>query len=232
MKKLLTYLLLLLTINVSAQVMTGVMAASGNSSLAGQISYWAFDETSGNAIDAMGLTNLTNYATQNQVGYKGTAYTFNGTDQYVGSVDATYEFTTPFSISAWVKTTSSGFYKFIISDFGGDYGYCLGMTDAGKLDFEIAKADYNRVAVSSASINTGNWVHVVGVWDGVNVICYVNSSKTIGNAETAVVWSGGAGERFEIGRREDGYYWNGGIDEVRIFNKALSDVEVTTIMGI
>jgi hypothetical protein len=201
--------------------------ASGSALLTSLISYWKLNETSGDAVDAKGLTNLVNSgATQNQAGKLGTAYTFNGTSSFVGSIDTTYEFTTPFTISAWVKTSVTGAYQFIVSDWGGSGGYCLGMTDTGYLDFEVGGSAY---VTSGTTINSNAWVHVVGVWNGTDVICYVNNAKTTGSALASFTYVNDAGERFEIGRRRAGLYWNGSIDEVGVWNRALSDSEVSQL---
>jgi len=231
MKKVFIFILFLLTVSLSGQIIPGVTASAGSAVtpstlLTGLVSYWTLDEASGAAIDSKALTNLAVYnATQNQAGFNGssTAYTFNGTTSYLGNIDATYEIPVSFTVSAWVKTTTTGVYKFAVSNYHDPDGWCLGMTDNGTLDFEVNTG----YVMSVAAINTGSWVHIVGVWNGTNVICFQNGVKATGSAQATVTYD--VNSRFQVGSRESASFWNGSIDEVAIWSRALTDGEVALL---
>jgi prepilin-type N-terminal cleavage/methylation domain-containing protein len=85
-----------------------------------------------------------------------------------------------------------------------------------------------NASFSSAAIKTGSWIHGVFTYDGVTLRAYVNGSligsaaKTLDNTNTI----------FTIGRWDSAhanYYFDGRIDDVRAYNRALSAVEVTAL---
>ena len=94
----------------------------------------------------------------------------------------------------------------------------------------------------STVLSANTWYHFVIVFDSTNsdiIQCYVN-----GSAETMSIigtpsgtFSGNINNSsipITIGRRDSGgggWYMNGKIDQVRLFNKALSSSEVTTLYG-
>ena len=69
--------------------------------------YYKLDDPSGEAIDSLGTTNLTNNgATQGVAGLIGTAYDFDGTDHLSSLPTNTFE-TTGFSINMWINNSRS-----------------------------------------------------------------------------------------------------------------------------
>ena len=78
---------------------------------------------------------------------------------------------------------------------------------------------------SYSSFTAGNWYHVVGTYNGANLILYVNgvSQTTVGT--TAITVNGDQG--INLMKRWDGNeFWGGGLAVIRIYNTALSDVQV------
>jgi hypothetical protein len=72
-------------------------------------------------------------------------------------------------------------------------------------------------------LSPGNWYHIAGTFDGKEIICYLNGVEKDKGKIPAI--SGGNG-RFFIG--QDGWVnvFNGVIDEVRIYNRALNKNEI------
>ena len=235
MKRLFFILLLFIPSLLWGQLMIPGMAGSatsggdgGSSLLTGLISYWNFDEASGVAVDGMGVNNLiVTGATQNQTGKLGTAYTFDGND-YVGGIDA-YKYTGVFSISCWVNTTTAGSFRFFISNYEDPEGYCIGMTDANHATFELGNAATASTAIGYTDITTGDWFHIVAVWDLSYIRIYVNGTEEDNTPLSSAAYSGGADEHFTIGNRRENLYWIGGIDAIYVWNKALSSSEVTEL---
>jgi hypothetical protein len=241
MKKLLIYILLLLTVNLSGQKL-GIIAASGSgggtpsSLLTGLISYWKLNETSGQALDSKALNNLTNNtATQNQGGIIGPSYLFNGISSYLGPVTSSaYHFASTMSVCAWVKTTSTASVIFIASDYYWDgEGWILSKDDnnlANFMTWDIAQTTPLAEAASSMTITNGAWHLLVGTFDGTNAKIYVDGSL----AGTSAAWAHNiaynASGSFTIGSDEGiQNYFGGNIDEVGIWNRVLSTGEITTL---
>jgi hypothetical protein len=83
------------------------------------------------------------------------------------------------------------------------------------------------IAVTSASISSGNWNHIVGVNNNGSLTLYVNG---IPSTISGGMYVGTVG--FYIGKTStpgQEYYFNGQIDDARIYNRALSASEVQAL---
>ncbi len=152
---------------------------------------------------------------------------FDGVDDYITAGNPTeLQITGNLSLSAWVKTstTSTGFV--ISKDDGSNRNYALVVVmDGGTLRarFFIVKSN-TLVNVTSTTINVGdnNFHNIVGVNDGTDLKIYVD-----GNLEATNAGAGGTIDNdtvnLDIGRRSDNaQFFDGNIDEVAIFDYALS----------
>ena len=82
-----------------------------------------------------------------------------------------------------------------------------------------------------ASISAGQWYHFVGVYDGSNVLLYVNGALFDGTSTLTGSLQNTTSEFF-IGKRGFGTTntgFDGKLDEVAVFNTALSELEVKQI---
>ena len=181
-------------------------------------------------------------------GYIGAGGIFNGSSSYISLPNADTVFGNPVgqSISVWANfnsITTSGF---------NSTALLASNNGVAAADFQITLyngkiyADYNdgqgaiRQMGGSTVLSANTWYHFVIVFDSTNsniIQCYVN-----GSAETMSIigtpsgtFSGNINNSsipITIGRRDSGgggWYMNGKIDQVRLFNKALSLSEVTTL---
>lgn len=143
------------------------------------------------------------------------------------------------SISMWLKPASGyqSTYRYVIN-FDGDQG--------GEIWIRYEKGEnkwrfyYNNFSawVDSSLIDAGDWTHVVMTWDmslpEYQVKIYVNGStssdKQIQNANS---FSAGSNvRRMAIGaRRADltGYNFYGNYDDIRLYNKTLTQSDITTL---
>jgi hypothetical protein len=78
------------------------------------------------------------------------------------------------------------------------------------------------------NLSPGDWYHIVGTFDGSDIICYLNGEEKEKASIAAI--TGGAGTFF-IG--QDGWVnvFDGVIDEVRIYDRALNQVEILQNYG-
>jgi len=82
-----------------------------------------------------------------------------------------------------------------------------------------------------ASMSSSNWYHVALIHDNTSVTLYLNGASQgtkTGAASANQTWRG---TNLNIGRYgvASSYYWDGWIDEVSVFNRALTSTEVTNI---
>ena len=82
---------------------------------------------------------------------------------------------------------------------------------------------------AGGTLNTAGWQHVVGVYDGANARLYVNGTQVATAAVSGFVANSSQPLRFgATGRSGTINYFNGDLDEVAIFNRALSAAEISS----
>ncbi|MCR4330073.1 MAG: DUF2341 domain-containing protein [Candidatus Roizmanbacteria bacterium] len=152
---------------------------------------------------------------------------FDGTDDSIGINGISSMGTSDLSVSAWVKSNSPAANTAIISNglWGGGratgYGIIASTSGSGKFTFEAG----GYSAESTTSINS-NWQHVVGIRSGNNIYIYVNGvlEKTT-NTVTTVNLTFSATLNIAQRGASVGYY-SGQIDDARIYNYALTALQV------
>lgn len=170
---------------------------------------------------------------------------FNGTTQYVtmGNVLA-FEYTQDLSISFWLKTApgySGGGYQVCKQTIGSNQyrGYGAGIGSSGDIGFHLRNdnATNNRIEVRSttSTLNDGTWHHVAVTWKGnaspvaADLKIYIDSQLetpvVVVDSLSATIVSTAP---LNIGARNDGgdAWFAGSLDDVSIFNKELSALEV------
>ncbi|MEI8096833.1 MAG: LamG domain-containing protein, partial [Candidatus Moraniibacteriota bacterium] len=162
----------------------------------------------------------------------GKAITFNGTNNYVGMGNLTsFNFGTGnFSYCAWVKTTSSTQGQIAGKDMWA-YNSWGAYTNAGKVRFEIKieNPPGRGYYAETATINDGVWHHVCGVYDRhASVSAYsdgvlANATDISGDAAYSITNTGS----FNLGGIAA--YFTGSIDEVRVYNRVLTQAEITKL---
>lgn len=98
--------------------------------------------------------------------------------------------------------------------------------------FDGPRYDDSHVVFSDKSVNEGEWCHVVGTWDGSVMKMYVNGQlqshqplfKGVLNQGKGELYFGAIGDNLRKSSFE--YILNGQMDDVRIYHRALSQVEV------
>jgi hypothetical protein len=201
----------------------------------GLVGYWSFSEGSGStAGDASGNSNngtLTNGPTWVTGKVGSGALSFDGVDDSV-SLGAPSVLTpsAALTISAWVKSTNpTGAANEVIVDKQNASlnRYLLRITGTtGKMRFAVGASSEIQVNANT-TLAANTWYHVAGVWNGADITVYVNGvSDATPVAVTGTITDGGEG--IVIGRPTvtNANYFNGSIDEVRIYNRALTQAEI------
>ena len=202
----------------------------GDSLSSGITNYWRFDEGSGGVASDTGsagnnglLLDDSSEGPAWSSGYVNDALTFDGIDDYVGLED-TSTFASAFTISLWARPVLTEGAEIIL---GGSEGR-LGLTfNAGTAETEIrlsingASADYAMSAPLSSGWN--NIIVTRAEDDDVDII--VNNAVTINAGRQSGVF-----DLSFIGRTPKGVdYYQGDLDDIRIYNRALSEKEIEAI---
>jgi type II secretory pathway pseudopilin PulG len=200
----------------------------------GLVGHWKLDETSGfTAADSSGfgrngtLTNINEWAT----GLIGGALAFDGTDDYVTIPDGAYLHIENLSISFWVKTSQTGssgeWYKnplILEKDTPGlgNDGFGTGLNNQ-KLEFVIG----DSVLTSNGSVSDGVWHHIALTKDSSkNTAIYIDGSFDKSGVATYNFTNTVA---LHIGKPLQGAYFNGVIDDVRIYDCVLEPNEIAQL---
>jgi hypothetical protein len=211
------------TINMNAAknvVATFISRASLSSGLA---AYYPFN---GNANDESGNNNngivYGASLTTDRFGNANSAYDFNGSSSYIrvprsGSLDLTG----PVTMTAWIYPRNVSGLTAVVEKETSATGYNVHL-DGGKLHVRI---DGSSMSVGTVSSNTSYLV--AGVYDGTKIKAYINGVN-VGEVNESLP-TGIAGKDLYIGSFEGGRLFNGVIDEVRIYNRALSVDELQAL---
>jgi len=212
-----------------------VLSLLGNAS-ADLVGYWRFDEGSGNvAYDSSGSGNdgTLNGDPQWVTGHLGGALDFDGNGDFVEiphsqSLSITKEIT----IAAWTYMRANASGEMAIVSKGGwaanDLPYELTETPGGVIFWQFYD-DGGRDTCAPDSPPVDEWHHIAATYDGNIFKCYIDG-------ELADEWEyvGTMPENtasVNIGQRSrGGCLFNGIIDEVVIYDRALSEDEIPLIM--
>ena len=166
------------------------------------------------------------------------AYSFDGDNDYIEVSDHdTLDLTGEFTITAWVKPESSyGQESFnhidVVSKWGiageGEAAYLLGVNSSGKVVVFTHNGYANSEHESTGTIPAGSWSHIVGVREGTTLKVYING--VIDSSYSDSLAPQNSTLNLAIGQLpEGGNNFHGCIDEVRIYNRALSSSEIADL---
>ncbi len=234
----------------AAQVRAGYLSALnnvGNSTVIGSgtqrflseglVGYWKMDESSGVTkncsaapfADSSGNGNngkscpSTTGPDGGAVGKFGKAVNFDGSNDYIDVANTSLLHPgDTFTLSAWVKRSSTGTFDAIFGTTTNDYQLAF-VND----NIKVSKQSIGDVFISTNTYtDTTNWHHIVAVkngsvstkvyYDGVEIPgTYADKTITAGSSSIYIGGDGNGGDIF-----------SGSIDEARIYNRALSPQEV------
>ena len=171
-----------------------------------------------------GISVINTGATLSNDGKLGKCYSFNGSSNYMSATNVSIP-TTTWSMAAWVYPSA---------DTSQGHQYIVGLNTSTSSDFLGVLCVYtNKLCVrisgttytaSSYSLNT--WYHLAATYDGTLKI-YVNGELV--NTTSSPVAPTSASTLY-IGIRGGSFgYFNGKLNDVRVYDHALSPVEVAEI---
>ncbi|MHC4565911.1 MAG: LamG domain-containing protein, partial [Planctomycetota bacterium] len=150
---------------------------------------------------------------------------------------------TEVSVSAWIRTSDSGMQtiaSFDRSDYwrfeAGDSQYA----GPGLVGWEVS-TDTGVVDLASQSrVDDGQWHHVAGIFDNGTMTIYIDgmpdamavggSTFGIGSDRYGFVGSQSEATAFDGNRSNSPGYWMGSMDDVRIYDRALTQDDIAQVM--
>ena len=182
----------------------------------------------GDATDLSGNYNGTATNVTYVSGLFGDAGSFNGSSSEVTVSSNALNINT-ISLSAWIKLSSLSGYQQIISNYSTDNkGWGFRINDGGRLAYTTEVG----VIIGTTVLSIETWYNVVCTVSSSDnsTKLYINGSLDGSTTYTASLY-GASNTNFHIGSfgNVDVQYLNGSIDQVRIFDRAITSTEVTTL---
>lgn len=194
----------------------------------GLVAHYEFENVSGDVIDAAGGHHGTdNGATRGVSGVIGNAFNFTGSGYVTINNHSDIANYSEFTLSAWIYPTFLSTHKTIISKVSPNRDFVLKLYDT-KLETHFARgATYYR-AYGTSTVPTDQWVHVVATWKNNEWRVYYNGmlDATGSHPGVELPWSG---SEMHIGAMSGVERFYGSIDEVRVYNRALSTTDITAL---
>lgn len=191
------------------------MSNGSGTTLTDNVSSGGTNGTISNAVWMTSTARLASAATALRYRAAGTGLDFDGTNDYVSVADANaLDLTKNFTLEAWVHPTS----------LGSGYSRILGKSGAYGLGINNANIRFSTYGVQNYdlayAVPTGQWTHIALVMNNTDdALFYVNGilRGTVDGTVSAEI----SGDALWIGASSNGggeEYFNGRIDEVRIWN--------------
>jgi hypothetical protein len=202
----------------------------------GLVGAWGFDEPSGaTATDASGRgnTGTISGATRTTAGRFGGALMFDGINDWVTVPDATsLRLTTGATVEGWARPSangSAGWRTMAIKENGSNLSYALYAYGDGGLPSGHAFTSTERWARATTAPALNTWVHLATTYDGTTIRLYVNGTQVGTQAQSGPITAGTGPLRFG-GNAIWPEWFQGQLDELRVYNRALSGAEVQADM--
>ncbi|MFC1635813.1 LamG-like jellyroll fold domain-containing protein [Planctomycetota bacterium] len=205
------------------------------------IGWWRFDEGSGAiANDSSGNGNVGTFNGDPQwvPGHSGYALEFDGSGDWLDcGEDPIFQIKDAVTVAAWIKVGAQGIdHKIGGNQDGANGGYKMTIHH-NRVEFEIRtatnSAGLNRNVSGGAEIMVDVWYHVTGVYSlgGGYIRTYVNGvlDREMSTTDTL----GASPGSFKIGCEPftTGLYnFNGVMDDLRIYNRALTEADILAAM--
>jgi hypothetical protein len=163
-------------------------------------------------------------------GERGGALRFDGSSGYVEiQNEAAFDMTNQITVCAWVNINSvDRDWQAIITK--GDSAWRLSTYQKQrKFHFAVTGPPSYYAVNGATQVTTLQWHHVCGTYDGAYIRLYLDGSPDGSTAYVGGITTNNRrvciGENLEI----TGRYWNGWIDDVRVYNRCLSSEEIKTV---
>ena len=221
---------------VSAMYKTGQVTRKTVSN-SGLVGYWAMNEATGTvAMDSSGNGN--NAAISGTTlpswtnGKKGKGLSFDGLTSTISLSNSSSlsSLTSSFTISHWIKTTSSAGQMYTVGNAGGPDGYRFGLS-SGQIAFLVGDGSYTESACGSVTVNDGSWHMITGVFSRSGTLqftCYLDGAF-VANVSLPSAYASMQANAPGIGKPPCCSAVSGLLDDVRIYNRALSAAEVANL---
>ena len=230
---------------LSASTTTQISVLTSETS--GLVDWWKFDETNGTtAADSAGtdpgtLVDFSFNGTTSgwTTGMIGGALAFDGVSNYVSLNSSQVSLTNDFSVSTWINPRNASGYGvfFCVRSMYQQSGFKFWVDSNDLIAEGQTAAGWNQVYFGVGQIQNNNWYHVVFVYDKSTVLVYLNGVNLAPAYGGNPNWGGdfvmNPTEPTRIGAENGagpvGFYFDGVVDDLRVYNRTLSPAEILAL---
>ncbi|MGK2848659.1 MAG: phage head spike fiber domain-containing protein [Minisyncoccota bacterium] len=203
----------------------------------GLVGYWSFEEGTGTTTEnaspkGKNTGTLTNGPTWTS-GKVGKALSFDGTDDYVQGSIPSSTFSNDWTVTAWFNHRAT-------TTWGAIFSNSVGTNNTMIMTMRNATTQFGIMRVGSAETGVyvdlganhfNKWILGVIKKEGSTLTVYAYKDGQLQTATGALSWTLNTDNEFYIGRHYASatHIFNGLIDEVRVYNKALSAGEIQAL---
>jgi len=200
---------------------------------AGLVAAYGFDAGSGTSLTDVtgnGHTGTISGATWTTTGKHGGALDFDGTNDLVTITDhPDLDLTTGMTLEAWINPrTVDSWQAAIVKEIPGDLAYGLYPGGPGPSGW-ITTTGWQTV-IAPNPLPTNTWTHLALTYDGTMLRLYHNGTQVAATTHTGTITT--STNPLQLGGNTIwGEHLNGQLDDVRIYNHALTPTHITTDAG-
>lgn len=210
------------------------------------ITYWNFDEglsttvySQGNCVSSCNasITNFSDPPTSSSgwtsEGKYDKALRFDGSNDYINvGNDVQTRVPNQVTLSAWIKPEVNN--RAILSKWdttSTSRAYLLFLNSSNQIEFSLSSNGNDSQVLTSVNtllVDGSTWYHVVATYDGANMKLFIDGQADNSLARTGVIYESGESVQigaYSVSNSRTGYF-DGIIDEMRIYNYALNDSEI------
>jgi len=201
--------------------------------LDGSTTNWATNKTSDvGTSGATGAFVSMSTSTSPHTGKIGGALYFNGSGQRITATALSGESSTALTYSEWIKSPAPGVgatgVAFVRS--WSPWNHLSPSGSGGDLTVDTT-AGVTDLGSTGVSINDGKWHLLTGTWDGTTMRLYIDGVFNVSAAKSGTLLTGG--QNPIIGNSSDLVHpFNGYLDDIRVYNRALSAQEVAQLYAL
>jgi hypothetical protein len=201
------------------------------------VGLWKLDETSGVTVkDSAGDNNgklIGNPQWQPEAGKVNGALMFCGSGTYINiGRDSDFDITDQITVSAWIKVNKfDQEWQAIIAK--GDSAWRVQRNqNEDSLEFacsglKIPSGTPWGNLLGKRSVNDGQWHHIAGIYDGKKMYLIIDGEIDSSQPASGRINTNNAPVYIGNNAEQNARFWNGLIDDVRVYNYALRKIEVT-----
>jgi hypothetical protein len=195
------------------------------------VTYYAFEnntnDSSGNDLNGIIVGEPSFVA-----GPTGMALALDGVNDYVDCGNSSnFDITEQITLSAWVNTSDAGNGEHNPFVGKGDHTYVIKHYVDNVIQLSIYDGGWFRANVDVDESFNGEWRHVAGTYDGSELKLYIDGGIRAATAHVGAIEIRTDNLTIGTNSEESGRFYNGIIDEVRIYNRALSEGEVLYLVS-